>query len=190
MENKDDYKKFLRAMVPLRANEGGLVDDPDDPGQITKCGISLRTLSRLNAVDNNHDGLSDYDFNGDGAIDADDIRGMDDASIRLFYYHEFWHKYDYGALPNNVAIKTFDFAVNMGPHQAALILQRALLANGHRLMDDGLLGNITRALVNSTLQEQLIPAMRSEAAGFYRLLVAVNPTSKKYLKGWLRRAYL
>lgn len=190
MENKNDYEKFDRAMVALLAIEGGLVDDPDDPGGITNYGISLRTLSRLEAVDNDHDGMSDYDFNGDGAIDADDIRDMDQDQVKKFYYQEFWHKYNYGAMPTNVAIKTFDFSVNMGPRQAHLILQRALMANGHRLNDDGRIGNITRALVKVSLPERLVPAMRSEAAGFYRLLVALNPKLEKYLKGWLRRAYL
>lgn len=190
MTDETDFEKFNRALTALLAIEGGLVDDRDDPGGITNYGISLRTLAPLGVVDNDHDGISDYDFNGDGAIDAGDIRDMDQDQARQFYYHEFWRKYNYGALPTNVAIKTFDFAVNMGPRQAHMILQRALMANGHYLKDDGIIGNITRTLVNSTLPERLVPALRSEAAGFYRLLTTINPTSKKYLKGWLRRAYL
>ncbi|WP_339863223.1 glycoside hydrolase family 108 protein [Paremcibacter congregatus] len=190
MKNETDYENFNRALSALLAIEGALVDDPDDPGGITNNGISLRTLSRLGAVDNDHDGASDYDFNGDGAIDAEDIRAMSENDVRQFYYHEFWFKYSYGCLPTNVAIKLFDFSVNMGPSQAHKILQRALRANGHYLKDDGIIGNITRTLTKTCAQERIVPAMRSEAAGFYRLLAAQNPRSQKFLKGWLRRAYL
>jgi len=190
MMNDTDYEKFNHALRALLALEGGLVDNPDDPGGITNYGVSLRTLSRLGHVDNDHDGVADYDFNGDGAIDADDIRDMSETQVRQFYYHEFWHKYSYGGLPTNVAIKTFDFAVNMGPRQAHKILQRALRTNGNYLKDDGILGNITRTLIGTCAPERLVPAMRSEAAGFYRLLASQNPQAEQFLKGWLKRAYL
>jgi len=147
---------------------------------VTNFGVSLRTLQKVGT----------YDFNGDGAVDAQDIRGMSEADARIFYYQEFWQAYGYGSLPGTVAIKVFDFSVNMGPHQAHLILQRALMANGHRLKDDGILGPVSRELIEKTLTARLIPAMRSEAAGFYRMLVTRNPPLDKFLKGWLRRAYL
>lgn len=186
---EDNHGKFNKALFIVLDHEGGLVDDKDDPGGITNYGISLRTLSRLGHIDRDGDGISDYDFNGDGAIDADDIRHLDQEQARLFYFCEFWDKYSYGQLPLNIAIKIMDFSVNMGPKQAHRILQRALRANGHSLKDDGIIGNITRTLVTTSDEYRLIPAIRSEAAGFYRLLTAVNPVSKKYLSGWLRRAY-
>ena len=43
----------------------GLVDDPDDPGGITKYGVSFRFLK-------DHG----IDVDGDGDIDAEDIRGL------------------------------------------------------------------------------------------------------------------
>ena len=35
----------------------------------------------------------------------------------------------------------------------------------------------------------LLAALKSEAAGYYRCLVAKNPKLQKFLNGWLNRAY-
>ncbi len=185
----EDYKKFRRALVIVLEHEGGYVDNPDDPGGVTNYGISLRTLAKLDGVDMDGDGAADYDFNGDGIINGQDIREMGEADVRRFYYHEFWQKYSYGSLPLNVAIKVFDLSVNMGPRQAHKILQRALMANGHHLKDDGIIGSITRTLVGVTAEACLIAALRAEAAGFYRGLAAQSDNYETFLKGWLRRAY-
>ena len=36
---------------------------------------------------------------------------------------------------------------------------------------------------------RLMPAIRSEAAGFFRALAAARPDSAAFLQGWLNRAY-
>ena len=42
-------------------------------------------------------------------------------------------------------------------------------------------------LTNSVVM--MLPALRSEAAGRYRALIAANPTLRKFEPGWLNRAY-
>tara|TARA_R110002072_G_scaffold302699_1_gene487429 strand:+ start:12766 stop:13332 length:567 start_codon:yes stop_codon:yes gene_type:complete len=185
----DTEEKFRNALATVLKHEGGLVDNPDDPGGITNYGISLRTLSRLGHVDNDHDGAADYDFNGDGSVDANDVCDAGPEDVENFYYYEFWNKYSYHKLPFLIAAKVMDLSVNMGPKQAHKILQRALIANGLKLKDDGILGNITFTLAENCLEARSLPAIRSEAAGFYRLLVAVNPKAEQWREGWLRRAY-
>ena len=162
------------------AHEGGFVDDPDDPGQATRFGISLRLLKQVGD-----------DIDGDGDVDADDIRALtrEDAAVR--YKEWFWDRYDYGRFELKIAAKVFDLAVNTGPKQAHIILQRSVRAvlQGHPLIEDGILGPLSYAAVVACDSTRLLTAMRSEAAGFYRTLVASDPGRGKYLTGWLNRAY-
>jgi lysozyme family protein len=67
-------------------------------------------------------------------------------------------------------------------------LQRALRANHWPVTEDGILGTKTRTAANA-FTGGLAPALRSEAAGFYRVLVAKHPQFKRFLNGWTRRAY-
>ena len=184
-----DDDDFAIAFKHSMGHEGGLVNDPDDPGLITKYGVSLRTLVRLGEIDIDQDGHLDYDFNGDGAIDADDIRDLSKEQAKQFYYQEFWDKYRYAELPSHIGMKVFDLSINMGPVQAHKCLQRAVRAFGTvHISDDGIIGKKTISF-SRTFGDELIVPLRSEAAGFYRALVVQKPVFKKYLNGWLNRAY-
>jgi len=85
--------------------------------------------------------------------------------------------------------KVLDLSVNMGPKQAHTLVQRALQATHHRVAVDGVLGPQTFGAIDEVPAIALCPAIRSEAAGFYRLLAAQRPELSKFLRGWLRRAY-
>lgn len=169
--------------------EGGYVNDPDDPGGATNFGVSLRWLHSIGDLDLDEDGFHDFDFDQDGDVDALDIQAMP-RDRAVWVYHEFWwKKFRYDLLPGEVAIKVFDLSVNMGARQAHKLLQRALRAAGAEVVDDGLIGPATRRAIDDTDLCALLPALRSEAAGFYRALTAAKPPLKKFLNGWLRRAY-
>lgn len=162
--------------------EGGYVDDPDDPGGATNHGISLRFLRGL--------GDPELDLDGDGDLDADDVRALtrDDAA-ELIYAH-FWQGYRYADLPTEIGAKVFDLGVNMGPRPIGRCLQRAVRAvHGPRLVEDGVIGPKTLRAVDQVYGPALLPALRSEAAGYYRVLIARDPTREKYQEGWLTRAY-
>ena len=179
----DDYQKpsFDEAIGFVLEHEGGCTDDPADPGGATQWGVSLRLLQELG-----------YD------VDRRRRRRRRPTSAALtsreavaMFRSEWWDRYDYGSLGTQlVAEKVFDLAVNMGPAQAHRLLQRALRASrrgesarGRRARPADLDGGpaadpwATRA------------ALRSEAAGFYRLLAAQKPSLAVFLTGWLRRAY-
>lgn len=174
---------FNQAIATVLEHEGGFVDDPVDPGGTTNFGISLRWLRQTGDLV-----LGDIDDDGD--IDADDIRALTrEEAVRLYRYH-FWDANEYARIaPNQVATKVFDMAVNMGPRQAHKLLQRAAQANLKHCPDDGILGPMTFRVVNNLSTETLLPAIRSEQAGFYRILMAKKPKLEKYRNGWLRRAY-
>ena len=64
--------------------------------------------------------------------------------------------------------------------------------SGVKLLEDGVVGAKTLSAVSSCDEHELLVACRSEAAGFYRTLVAGHPHLGVFLNGpnaWLARAY-
>lgn len=173
-----------RAIRTVLGHEGWGVytDDPADPGGATRWGISLRFLRGQ--------GRLVGDIDGDGDVDAADIKALTRSQAVDLYGNAFWDRYDYRRFfEGDLAIKTFDLAVNMGPKAAHRCLQRALRAVAIEVVDDGVLGPKTLAAVNSANGKVLIVAVRSEAAGYYRILEARRPPFKRFIEGWLNRAY-
>lgn len=181
-------EKFDLAIQTIFQHEGVLSIDKDDPGGITKWGISLRAARSFGDLDG--DGLIDLDIDGDGDVDADDIRALSPAEAAKAYFYFYWKPNNYSHLSDSLATKMFDLGVNMGPRQAGKLLQRAVRAcSTFALVEDGIIGRATLTAVETIYQPALLTSLRSEAAGFYRVLVATNPKSKKYINGWLKRAY-
>ncbi len=167
---------------------GTYTDDKADPGGPTRWGMSLKYLEILG--DDDGDGWLDGDLDHDGDVDADDIRLMTRDKAKEILLSRFWNRYGYDRLfSGRLACKIFDLAVNMGPSNAHKVLQRACRASGDEVADDGILGKVTLAAANSSPQDALFAACRSEAAGHYRRLISRRPVLKKYQNGWLNRAY-
>jgi lysozyme family protein len=180
--------RFEKALKVLLPHEGGFGDDPADPGGATNFGVSLRFLRTLGDLD--RDGYRDGDLDRDGDVDVEDIRAMTKERAVELYRAQWWDRYAYGRIGDEtVAIKVFDLAVNMGAYQAHLVAQRALRACGTRVAEDGVLGPRTRAALDAWPPRPILPALRAEAAGFYRALVAIRPKLDRFLAGWLDRAY-
>lgn len=158
--------KFLNAISTTLDHEGGYVNDPDDPGGETKYGITKRQYPDLEII----------------SLSRDD-------AIHI-YFEDFWSQHGYALIEDEqVSGKIFDLGVNMGPRNAHMCLQRACRACNASVVEDGLLGPETFEAVNKTPPIAILAAFRSEAAGYYRRLVTKNKTLRKYLKGWLNRAY-
>jgi lysozyme family protein len=168
---------FELAIPVLLRHEGGLANNPNDPGGITDYGISLRYLKTLG-----HDG----DFDHDGVIGPNDIRVLTQEQACHIYQHYWWDRYQYGLfVPQNPATKVFDMAVNMGAVAAHKILQRALgTANV-----DGIMGPETIRLVNDANQLTLLSAVENQQAQYYKNIAISNPKLQEFLRGWLKRSY-
>jgi lysozyme family protein len=161
---------FERAVARLLRDEGSYVDNPADPGGETKFGISRREYPDL------------------------DIAALTRPAAIAIYYRDWWQRYRYSELPGPIAAKLFDLAVNIGPDHAVRCLQRALRACGRRVVEDGTMGRETAAAVNAANQLAMIAALRAEAAGYYRVLAALErgrraDGDREFLDGWLNRAY-
>lgn len=169
---------FELAIETVLEHEGFYSNDPDDRGGPTKYGISLRYLKLT----------GQGDFNQDGDIDEQDVKQMTLQKAKQLYYKDWWVRYGYHRIRHQgVATKVFDLAVNMGAKQAHKRVQRAVWAvmgEPDCLQDDGILGPVTLKAINGIEGKQLLPPLRSEAAGFYRSL-----NQPKFLRGWLNRAY-
>ncbi len=162
--------EFLTAVQRVLANEGGYSSNPADPGGATKFGISARA----------HPGLDIATLTREAAVEI--------------YWREWWLRFGFAQLPAATAAKTFDLAVNIGAVHAIQCLQRALRACGVPVAEDGVLGPATALAAGRADSAALTAALRSEAAGYYRVTAALargqrRDDDREFLKGWLNRAY-
>lgn len=162
---------FDKAIEVVLKHEGGLIDHPNDPGGLTNFGISSRWAR--------------------GANLKLDIRSLSKEDAVKLYRVYFWDYYDMVRIRDEkLATKVFDTLVNVGPSQTFKFLQRALRSFGYsHVVDDGAFGPITNNAITMAIPNDILYAFRSEQAGFYRLLAAMDSSKLVFLKGWLRRAY-
>lgn len=172
---------FELAIPTILKHEGGLSEDPTDPGGITNFGISLRFLQS-----------EDIRINSDRIINEQDVRDLTLEKATAIYKEYFWERYCYSSIHSQViATKIFDMCVNMGPLNAHKRIQRACWAIGDQGTpnDDGILGDSSFHVINQC-DARLLAPLKAEFANYYRLLVSQKPTIyQKYLNGYLTRAY-
>ena len=180
MEYSETFNQAFEEVIMM---EGGYNNIAADRGGATNYGISLRFMEGLR----NNEG----DLNNDGHVDADDIRQLDMKTAKRFYHKYFWLHYKCNTIQDPaLACKVFSMYVNMRSKSVGRIVQRALRSCGKKLDEDGIIGRITKGMMNAVDQDQLMAAIRSEQAGFYRCIVIQDPSQTIFLKGWLNRAYL
>ena len=159
-------EKFEEAFEYVIENEGEYVDDPHDSGGETKWGICKRSYPHL------------------------DIKKLSLNEVKEIYHRDFWERGKYEDITDtSLAVKLFDLSVNIGTKQSNILIQRALQSVGEAVIEDGIVGAITLAAINKSPPRELLAALKSESAGYYRLIAAKNPSQKKFLNGWLNRAY-
>lgn len=117
---------FNTAFERLIGHEGGLVDHPNDPGGLTKYGISQRSYP------------------------TEDIRGLTLERAKVIYRRDYWDRLRLDELTPSVRFALFDAAVNSGPGQAVRFLQRAV-----GVADDGHIGPVTMAEIARRSPDQL-----------------------------------
>ena len=132
---------FDRAIKYVLKHEGGLVNDPADPGGLTNRGITKRDYPHL------------------------DIARLSEEETIEIYRKDYWRPIYDEMTDKDAACKVFDMAVNMGHRQAHKLLQRAV---GER--DDGVFGPATLAAANETrnLVEKLC---RQQSEFYHKLVV-------------------
>lgn len=133
---------FERAWMFLQRPdiEGGarVVDDPDDPGGLTKWGISQRAYPAL------------------------DIRALTEDEAKALFRRDYWEKCNCTAMPPAVAVAVADAAFNQGTRAAASLLQEAL-----RVDPDGIIGPNTLAALHRNRPNEIVNEFLSRRATRY-----------------------
>jgi len=163
MENDIKFEKIINTILD---HEGNYVNDPLDRGGETKFGISKRSYPDV------------------------DIKGLTLEHAKFIYKRDFWDNKQYKNIENlAIATKAFDLSVNMGEKRLNKLLQRALRTTEFSVTEDGAFGESTLKAINQSPPKELLASLKSEAAGYYRGLVASDNTQLRFLQGWLTRAY-
>ena len=173
-----------RALAFTLEEEGGWSDHVNDKGGATKYGITLETFRKRP---------------GRAGATAGDLRKMTMGEARLIYKEDYWFWESLAAQPAlaqavsrldaRVLVKTFDMGVNMGPRQAAKLLQRACnRAMRDAISEDGVLGPVTLAVAGACDPDRLLAALCEVQEEFYIRLVERDRTQAAFIKGWTKRA--
>jgi lysozyme family protein len=161
----------IEKLSPIVAKwEAGFVNDPVDKGGATNMGITIGTWKQIG-----------YDKDGDGDIDVQDIRLLDehDFSAVLKIY---WNRWQSNRIINqSVANLLVDWVFTSGSW-GIKIPQRVL-----KLKEDGVVGNQTLTAVNLVDQKKLFNEVFEARKKFFHDVVRNNPEQKRFLKGWLNR---
>jgi lysozyme family protein len=187
-----DNANFNRAVAFTLHHEGGLEDDKADSGGITKYGISYVFLSKF--LVQNPQYLSVFSLTNAAQINPSIVKNLTLQQAIQIYKSQWWDKNHYGAIKNQIiAIKTFDYSVNMGSPQAIKLLQMACqnLSSSSNVTVDGQLDSSTINFINSlnsSQGNQLLYSYENMTSNYYCMLSKRHPADKKFLQGWLQRA--
>lgn len=144
------------------AQEGGFVDNPNDPGGATNLGITLVTLD-------------DWE-NANLPVSA--IRTLDRSLAEQIYHKNYWLKMSCDKLPTGVDLMVFDSGVNVGPARAIEQLQDALVVTV-----DGDIGAKTLTALAKANVHELVSDIALIEQHYYRSLSRFPI----FGKGWLAR---
>jgi len=144
---------FDQAFSVLMQHEGGLVDDPNDPGGLTRYGISHRAYPAL------------------------DIRNLTLDQAAAIYRRDYWGPAGCEAVPDALRMDLFDMAVNSGVRTAAKCLQRAVGET-----EDGAIGPATLQAIQSMPVARLLARFNGERLDFLASLPAWEHFSKGWAR--------
>jgi lysozyme family protein len=154
---------FLEAFNLLMQFEGGLVNDSDDAGGLTKFGISSKTYPDVNIA----------------ALSRDDARDI--------YYRDFWCACCLDRLcfkSKRLAERIFIMGVLVGLPRMIQITQSAInIFSDIPIAVDGRMGAATIMAIQGIRNPGALAAAHKILTGQYLLSIG----TKKYLSGWLIR---
>lgn len=132
---------FEKAWPVLKGHEGKKYTNHSwDPGGPTKYGITLKYLRQVELMRTFVERGISFDLDEDGDVDDRDVMMLEEHHA-MIVYEEWWDRCGYGNIVDQqVATKSMDMSVNMGPLRSHRYIQLAVIACGYTVKVDGLLG--------------------------------------------------
>jgi len=151
--------------------EGGWSNHKADKGGKTNMGVTLATWK-----------LYGYDKNGDGNIDAEDLKLATKQDVVNILKKHYWDRWKADQIKNqSVANILVDWVWHSGVHG---IKRPQKLLN---IQADGIVGKITLNSVNSANQMVLFALIKEDRIKFVDEIVKRDPTQKVFERGWKNR---
>lgn len=157
-----DADRFSLCLPFILSDEGGNDDDPVDPGGRTSRGITQREYTAWRAMQK---------------LPSRDVWTATDDEVKAIYQSSYWMPWC-PQIPVGLDYLFFDMNVNMGFHEAVLLLQRAL-----QVTADGAIGVVTLHAMATCDPKATIQRITAAKSTFYHQL----RTWWKYGKGWTAR---
>jgi lysozyme family protein len=181
---------FAAAVPVIFVHEGGLADNPHDPGGITNFGITIPFFfDKVGGQVVWHDAVVQRYFGHPGPVGRADIRGLTKDLAGQIYLNEIWTPNRYGELADQyVGTKVFDTTVNMGEKRGEAFAQQAANRLGASLAVDGQLGSISMTVINALDPNALLTQYCLLQREAYEHIVLIHPGEAVFLKNWLARA--
>ena len=169
-------ENFEYALTQTHRVEGGYSNDPDDRGGPTNFGITHFDVDKAYK---------------EGIIAHNNVAALTIGESKRIYKSFYWDAAKLDEVQNKyIAAEMFDTCVNMGINQMGKIVQRALEYLGENLEVDGIVGPITRGLINKWCRydpKSLYIIMNCEQYIVYKIIIEVRPSQAKFARGWLKR---
>lgn len=163
------FESFAGKLLRL---EGGYANHPLDRGGPTKYGVILTVWQEHG-----------HDKDGDGDIDAEDIKKLSEGDAKYIAKKIFWD-YFLADLILNQSLAEFivDWGYNSGRKTVAKIVQRVAKATV-----DGIVGPQTVTAINCADQELLFNALKIERKVFLNNIIKRRPDQIVFYDGWMNR---
>jgi lysozyme family protein len=146
--------------------EGGFVNDPQDPGGITNLGVTRRV----------------WEAWVHKAVDEAAMRALKAADVTPLYRANYWNPVYGDHLPPSVALCVFDFGVNGGTSRAGRMLQELVGAKADGQIGDNTVKALTQWIAKNGAAAA-VSGFSDKRMAFYKSL----STFAHFGKGWSAR---